>query len=144
MRIKTLNRAAALVIVAAASIGCSDSAIPTSPSVNRPLAAVQAAPIKPRPRGINISDVQLSSIYVSISGGYTPYTVTVTNPTSKDIGNIYLRGELQSQNNQPPLPVSAFLARCPNPNGVVARGQSCVNIFAAWVRTRPATPASAM
>ena len=35
---------------------------------------------------------------------------------------IYLKGELKSMNNQPPLPASAFLAYCPNPNGIVPRG----------------------
>jgi hypothetical protein len=114
--------AIALVAVAAA---CSDTSAPTSPSVRRPLTANEAVTIK-RPRTIYIADLQLSSIYVSISGGYTPFTVTVVNPTSKDLFNIYLKGELQSQNNQPPLPATAFLGYCPNPNGVIPRGATCV------------------
>jgi hypothetical protein len=31
-----------------------------------------------------IADLQLSSIKVSIGGGFTPFTVTVTNPSSKE------------------------------------------------------------
>ena len=60
---------------------------------------------------------------MSISGGYTPFTVTVTNPSPKDTPMIYLKGELKSQNNQPPLPATAFLAYCPFPNGIVPSGE---------------------
>ena len=81
-----------------------------------------AAAAKPRARVPYISDLQLSSIYVSMSGGYTPFTVTVTNPTQKDFPLIYLTGELKSQNEQPPVPATAFLAYCPYGNGIVPRG----------------------
>src|SRR4026208_2434496 len=104
-----------VIVLATVAAACSDTSVPMSPSVSVP-AAAQALVVKPRSRAIYIADLQLSSIYVSISSGFTPFTVTVTNPTSKDIGMIYLKGELQSQNNQPPLPASAFLAYCPNGN----------------------------
>ena len=107
-------------IVALAGVGCTDHESPTTPVV-APGTASLAVNVK-RPRVPYISDLQLSSIYVSISGGYTPYTVTVTNPSQKDFQSIYLKGELQSQNNQAPLPASAFLAYCPNPNGIVPNG----------------------
>src|SRR5512138_732397 len=107
-------------LVAMAGAGCTDHESPTAP-VATPGTASLAVNAK-RPRVPYISDLQLSSIYVSISGGSTPYTVTVTNPSQKDFQSIYLKGELQSQNNQPPLPASAFLAYCPNPNGIVPNG----------------------
>jgi len=52
----------------------------------------------------------------------TRTSVTVTNPTQKDFPSIYLKGELKSQNEQPPLPATAFLAYCPYGNGIVPRG----------------------
>lgn len=121
-RIRPLYR---LAIVALAGVACTDGTTSTAPTATRPVAALSAAPQKPRPRGPYIADLQLSSIYVSISGGFTPFTVTVTNPGSKDYTMIYLKGELKSQNNQPPVPASAFLAYCPFPNGIVPRGSSC-------------------
>jgi hypothetical protein len=126
MRINRLTLSVALTLAAVAGVACSDSPTATSTTQVRELAVSEALAVKPKPRTTHIADLQLSSIYVSMSGGFTPYTVTVANPTSKDIGNIYLKGELKSQNNQPPLPASAFLAYCPNPNGVIPRGQSCV------------------
>jgi hypothetical protein len=108
--------------VALAGVACSDQSSPTAPAV-APATPSLAVAAKPRPRVLYIADIQLSSIYVSLSGGYTPYTVTVTNPTKKDFQGIYLKGELKStMNDQPPLPASAFLAYCPNPNGIVPRG----------------------
>ena len=47
------------------------------------------------------------------------------DPSQKDFAGIYLKGELESQNDQPPLPASAFIAYCPNPNGIVPKG-NCV------------------
>ena len=117
------TRSAYLVaLVALVAAGCSDNQTPTAPSAGAAAAALTVAAVKPRPRVPYISDLQLGSIYVSISGGFTPFTVTVTNPTQKDYPLIYLKGELQSQNNQPPLPATAFLAYCPYPNGIVPRG----------------------
>ena len=106
-------------------LACSEPNTPTAPASSPSAASLAVAAAKPRPRVPYIADLQLSSIYVSLSGGYTPYTVTVTNPTSKDFPSIYLKGELKSQNNQSPLPASAFLAYCPNANGIVPRGD-CV------------------
>ena len=108
-------------LVAIAGAGCSDSETTAPPAV-RPTAALAA---KSRQRVPYIADLQLSSIYVSISGGYTPYTVTVTNPSQKDFAGIHLEGQLKSQNEQPPLTASAFLAYCPDPNGIVPHG-NCV------------------
>jgi len=125
MRAPGIRSTCLLAVVTLAGAACTDSASTTAPGVTRPAAAVTAAPQKPRPRGPYIADLQLSSIYVSISSGFTPFTVTVTNPGSKDYTMIYLKGELKSQNNQPPVPASAFLAYCPFPNGIVPRGSSC-------------------
>jgi len=108
-------------LLALAGVGCNDNESPTMP-VSQPAVASLAMGAKPRARVPYISDLQLSSIYVSMSGGYTPYTVTVTNPSQKDFSSIYLRGELKSQNEQPPLTASAFIAYCPNPNGIVPNG----------------------
>jgi hypothetical protein len=123
LRIRSPRPVHLLALLALAGAGCSDSQ-DAAPTAIRPTAALAAA-AKPRPRTPYIADLRLASIYVSISGGFTPYTVTVTNPSPKDFTGIYLKGELQSQNEQPPLPASAFLAYCPNPNGIVPRG-SCV------------------
>jgi len=122
MRNRRTYLACLLAVVALAGAGCSDEATPTAPAATRAVPALNPAAAKPRPRAPYISDLQLSSIYVSLSGGFTPYTVTVTNPSQKDYKSIHLKGELQSQNNQPPTPASAFLAYCPDPNGVVPRG----------------------
>ena len=121
LKIRSISLLAAAAATLA-SAACDDAATPTAPASVRAVAALNAAPAKPRPRVPYISDLQLSSIYVSISGGFTPFTVTVTNPNQKDSPSIYLKGELKSQNNQPPVPASAFLAYCPNPNGIVPRG----------------------
>ena len=115
-----------LGMVAVIGAGCSDSRdpAPTAPSAPHPLAAVDVASTRARQRTPYIASVDLSSVYVSISGGSTPYTVTITNPGQKDAPLIYLKGELKSENNQPPVPASAFIAYCPYPNGTVPRG-SC-------------------
>jgi hypothetical protein len=111
-----------LAVVALGGTACSDGTTPTAPAPARAVTALNAAAAKPRPRAPYISSLELSSIYVSISGGSTPFTVTVTNPSPKDYPSIYLAGELKSENNQPPTPASAFLAYCPFPNGIVPRG----------------------
>jgi len=111
-----------LVLLALAVVACSDDTIPSAPAATRAPASASMVAAKPRARVPYISDLQLSSIYVSMSGGYTPFTVTVTNPTQKDFPSIYLKGELKSQNEQPPLPATAFLAYCPYGNGIVPRG----------------------
>ena len=115
--------ATAFAILTLTGLACSDSGTSTGPAAPAmaPATATLAAS-KPRPRVPYIADLQLSSIYVSISGGYTPFTVTVANPTQKDFQSIYLKGELKSQNEQPPLPATAFLAYCPFANGVVPSG----------------------
>ena len=124
MRAPGIRSMCLLAVDTLAGAACTDSATPTAPAVTRPVAALSAGPQKPRPRGPYIADLQLSSIYVSISSGFTPFTVTVANPGPKDYTMIYLKGELKSQNNQPPVPATAFLAYCPYPNGIVPRG-SC-------------------
>ena len=115
-----------LAAVVLAGAGCNDNAPSTAPAAtpNAPSLAVGAA--KPNARGPYIMSVQLASPYIFLtpSDEYTPYTVTVTNPGPKDYQLIYLRGELQSP-GYPVVPVSAFLARCPNPNGVLLRGAVC-------------------
>ena len=115
-----------LAAVVLAGAGCSDDAPSTAPPAtpNAPLLAVAAA--KPNGRAPYITNVQLPSPYIQLtpSDEYTPYTVTVTNPGPKDYQLIYLRGELHSP-GFPVVPVSAFLARCPNPNGVLLRGAVC-------------------
>lgn len=113
-----------LAVVALSGAGCSDHATPTAPAANRPGATFAVTAAKPRPRVPYISDLQLSTIYVPISPSdeYTPFTVTVTNPGPKDFQSIHLEGELQSQNNQPAWPATAFIASCPNPNGIVPKG----------------------
>jgi len=119
---RTIHSACLLAVIALAGAACSDNATPTAPEATPVVAALKPVAEKPRSRVPYISDLQLSSVYVSVSSGYTPYTVTVTNPSRKDYQSIYLKGELQSLNNQPPLPASAFLANCPNPNGIVPHG----------------------
>ena len=124
-----------------AGAGCSDDAPSTAPTPSPNAASLAMAAAKPRPRGPYISDLQLASTYIQLtpSDEYTPYTVTVTNPGPKDYQLIYLRGELQSP-NFPPVPVSAFLAYCPNPNGVVPRGADCTmsnGITTGWYNLTP-------
>ena len=113
-----------LAVVALAGAGCSDDAPFTAPAVPPTDAALAVAAAKPRPRVAFIADVQLSVITIPItpSDEITPFTVTVTNPGPKDAPGISLEGELQPTfNNQPP-PSTAFIAACPNPNGIVPRG----------------------
>lgn len=111
-----------LALIALAGMGCSDETSSTAPAV-RSEAAPALSVARPRPRGISISALQLSSTEIPITSSdvITPFTVTVTNPGPKDVAAIYLEGELQpSMNNQPP--VTTFIAACPNPTGVVPRG----------------------
>ena len=121
MHPRMTRSACLLALVAIAGTGCRDNAAPTAAVPTRAVAAIQAA-AKPRPRAPYISNLQLSSIYVSLSGGYpTPFTVTVTNPSQKDAQTIRLNTEVRSMNNQPPIAAS-FIAYCPLSNGVVPRG----------------------
>ena len=113
----------AAALIALTGAACTDNGPSTGPVVpTRPEVAYTAA-ARPRPRVPYISDLTLGSIYVSVTNGYTPFTVTVTNQTRKDFQNIYLMGELRSQNNEV-WPATAFLAYCPGPNGIVPPG-SC-------------------
>src|SRR5512147_2855003 len=107
----------AAALIALTGAACTDNGPATGPVVpTRPEVAFAAA--RPRPRVPYISDLTLGSIYVSVTNGYTPFTVTVTNQTKKEFQNIYLMGELRAQNNAT-WPATAFLAYCPNPNGIV-------------------------
>ena len=111
----------AAALIALISAACTDNGTSTG-TVAAPRPEVDfSASAKPRGRVPYISDLTLSSIYVSVTTGYTPFTVTVTNPTKRDFQNIYLKGELQSQNNAV-WPATAFLAYCPGPNGIVPPG----------------------
>ena len=122
-------------VIALAGAGCSDVAAPTAPAARRS-AALSVAPAKARPRVPYISSVQLSTIYIptSPSDEITPFSVTVTNPGSKDALGISLEGELQPTfNNQPP-PATAFVASCPNATGVVPRGNCTMSN---WIASGP-------
>jgi hypothetical protein len=121
MRILSTRSARLLAFTAAFAAGCADNSTPTAPSATK-TAPTNAAFAKGRPRTPYIADMQLSSIYINMSGGFTPFTVTVRNPTSKDVQGIHLKGELKSQNNMPPTTATAFIANCPVANGVVPRG----------------------
>jgi len=118
MRNYRIRSAWLVAAVSLAGAGCSDAGTSTAPVAARPTTPLTAVAPNPGRRGPYIADLQLSSIYVSLSEGYTPFAVTVTNPTRKNFYNIYLKGVLQSGNNAP-WPATAFLAYCPNPNGVV-------------------------
>ena len=108
-------------LVAGACGGHEDRGAPTAPVA----ATLSTALSKPR-RVPYISNLQLSSIYVAMSGGVaTPFTVTVTNPSPKDYTGILLQGELKSQNNQPPTSATGFVAYCPLANGTVPPG-TCI------------------
>jgi hypothetical protein len=121
------SRSAWLVIVALANAACSDAPQPTTgPAAIGDVATHGAAAVNARGRSPYISNLQLSSIYVSLTDGYTPLTVTVTNPSQKSVGDIYIHGELKSPNNQPAWPATAFLGYCPAPNGVIPAGATCV------------------
>jgi hypothetical protein len=125
-----------LAIAALVGSGCNDDAPSTAPTVLRTDAAFAIASVKPRPRTVYIADVQLSTLNIPVSPSdeITPFTVTVTNPSPKDVPGISLEGELQPTfNNQPP-PSTAFTASCPNPNGIVPRGDCTMSnwIGAAW------------
>ena len=124
-----------------AGAGCSDDAPSTAPAVMPNAASLAVAAAKPNPRGPYIANVQLPSPYVLLtpSDEYTPYTVTVSNTGPKDYYSIYLRGELHSP-TFPPVSVSAFLAYCPNPNGVLPRGATCTmsnGITTGWYNLSP-------
>ena len=126
-----------LAFIGLAIAGCAGDVPSTAPAAIHPDAALAAAAAKPHPRTPYISDVQLSSIYIptSPSDEITPFTVTVTNPGSKDAQGISLEGELQPTfNNQPPPLATAFIASCPNPTGIVPRGD-CV--ISNWITSGP-------
>jgi hypothetical protein len=126
-----MHSSAPLALLVAAVAGCSDAA-PSAPPPTRAVAALSAAPDAARGRTPYISSLQLSSIYVSLTNGYTPFTVTVTNPSLKSVQNIYLKGVVQ-QNNQTPWPTTAFLAYCPGPNGIIPPGNCTMsNGITAW------------
>jgi hypothetical protein len=113
---------AAAALIALTSAACTDNGTSTGPTPpSRPEAAFAMA-AKPRGRVPYISDLTLGSIYVSVTSGSTPFTVTVTNQTKKDFQDIYVMGAL-SQNNVV-WPATAFLAYCPGPNGIIPPG-SC-------------------
>jgi len=137
------QRAALVCLLAAgllAGVGCTDDAPSTAPPATPNAASLAVAAGKPRPRGPYVSNLQLPSTYIQLtpSDEYTPYTVTVTNPGPKDYQLIYVRGELQSP-NFPPVSVSAFLAYCPNPNGVLPRGDCTMSngITTGWYNLAP-------
>ena len=119
------SRLAWLTIVALTA-ACSDSANTTAPTGVRPVEVFEGgtAATAKASRAPYIANVQLASVYVSVTSGYTPVTVTVTNPGTTAYYNMYLKGEIKPQNKQPALPATAFLAFCPNPNGVIYTG-SC-------------------
>ena len=123
-------------VVALAGAGCSDDTAPTAPAAAHGSVALGVAAAKPRPRAPYISSLQLSTIYIptSPSDEITPFTVTVTNPGSKDVLGISLEGELQPTfNNQPP-PATSFVASCPNATGVVPRGDCTMSN---WIASGP-------
>jgi hypothetical protein len=120
MRNHRPHSARLLALVVAVGAACSDTT-PSAPPSTPAVAALNVAPDGARGRAPYISGLQLSSIYVSITSGYTPFTVTVTNPSLKSVQNIYLKGVLR-QNSQSPWPATAFLAYCPGPNGIVPPG----------------------
>jgi hypothetical protein len=125
-----------LVFIALAIAACAGDVPSTAPAAIHPDAALAVTAVKPRPRAPYISDVQLSSINIptSPSDEITPFTVTVTNPGSKDAQGIYLEGELQPTFNNQPSPATAFIASCPNPTGIVPRGD-CV--MSNWIGSGP-------
>jgi hypothetical protein len=129
-----------LAAVVLAGAGCSDDVASTAPAATPNVPSLAVAAVKPNPRGPSIASVQLPSPYILLTASdeYTPYTVTVTNPGPKDYQLIYLRGELQSP-NFPPVSVSAFLAYCPNPNGVLPRGNCTMSngITTGWYHLTP-------
>lgn len=112
--------ASLLAVVVAAGAACTD-ATPSAPTATRAVTALSAAPDGARGRAPYISGLELSSSYVSLTNGYTAFTVTVTNPSLKSVQNIYLKGVLQ-QNNESAWPATAFLAYCPGPNGIIPPG----------------------
>ena len=125
-----------LLTIAAFAGACSDDPPSTAPNVVRTDAALAVASAKPRPRTAYIASVELSTLNIPVSPSdeITPFTVTVTNPGPKDIQGISLEGELQPTfNNQPP-PSTAFTAACPNPNGIIPRGNCTMSSYigSAW------------
>ena len=135
---------ASLLALVTLGAACSADAPPTAPTAIRPTAALAAAAAKPRPRTPYIADLQLSSISIptSPSDEITPFTVKVTNPTSKDVLGISLEGVLEPTfNNQPP-PATAFVATCPNPTGVLPRGDCVMSNWissGSWIYPGPGT-----
>jgi hypothetical protein len=141
MRNHRTRAAGLLAFVVAASAACSDVS-PSAPPSTQAVAALNAAPAGARGRTPYISDLRLSSIYVSITDGFTPFTVTVTNASQKSIQNIYLKGELH-QNNQT-WPATAFLAYCPGSNGIIPPGDCAMSngITGLWAETGVPGPAT--
>lgn len=121
MRNTKISSSLLLSLVLAVGAACTDTT-PSAPSVAAPdVATPNAAQSPARGRTPYISSLQLSSIYVPLTSGYTPFTVTVNNSSLKSLYNIYLKGVVQ-QDSQSPWPTTAFLAYCPNPNGVLQPG----------------------
>ncbi len=120
----TASRFAWLTLIALTA-ACSDTATPTAPAGVRPIEVLEGgAATAKASRTPYIANIQLASVYVSVTAGYTPVTVTVTNPGSAAYYNMYLKGEIKPRTKLAAQPVTAFLAFCPNPNGVIYTG-SC-------------------
>ena len=119
-------RVALLTLVMLANSACSnDAPSPVAPGATSTATPIDHASFARTPgRTPYIASLQLASEYVAVNTGYTPFTVTVTNPTSQDFGLIYLRGELKAQSGQA-VPATAFMAYCPTGGGVVPPGD-CV------------------
>jgi len=99
-----------LTLIALGGGACTNTEPSTGPSVTPRAEVAGASAARQRSRVPYIATLQLSSTFVSTTSGSTPFTVTVTNPTKKDFPDIYLKGELRSQNNPTPVPATAFLA----------------------------------
>jgi len=128
-----------LTLIALGGGACTNTEPSTGPSVTPRAEVAGASAARQRSRVPYIATLQLSSTFVSTTSGSTPFTVTVTNPTKKDFQDIYLKGELRSQNNPTPVPATAFLAYCPNPNGVVHPGDCAMSnsITGSWGALTP-------
>lgn len=119
-------RSALLALVTLANAACADGArSPVAPGATRAATPNDDVSFgRTATRVPYISNLQLASEYVTVNTGYTAFTVTVTNPTTSDFGNIFLRGELKAQTGQA-VPATAFMAYCPSGGGVVPPGD-CV------------------
>jgi hypothetical protein len=141
MRNHRTRSAGLLAFVVAAGAACSDVS-PSAPPSTQAVAALNVAPTAGRGRAPYISDLQLGSIYVSTTNGFTPFTVTVTNSSEKSVQNIYLKGVL-NQNGQT-WPATAFLAYCPGSNGIIPPGDCAMSngITGLWAETAAPGPAT--